>query len=78
MFDQEKMLIQFLTQTTLARFNIYSQESGPKTTEKPMTQDLKLSSNDDDASSLFVESDDAVEIATLLTVWKDMKLDDVN
>jgi hypothetical protein len=75
MFEQEPILVQFLTQTTLAKFNVL-QESATKS-DKILIQDLKMSSGNDEGSHLLVEADDSVEISTLLTVWKDYKFDDV-
>lgn len=71
MFDNEKLNAQFGTQLMLCRLNLMHL-TDTFDNNKAIVQDLKVSNE-----AAVVESNDSIEITTLVTLWKDMKLDEV-
>lgn len=74
MFDIDTLLAQFATQITLARLNL-SILKGNYDNSKAIVQDLKVINEPSQQNT--VENGDSVEVVTILTLYKDLKLDEV-
>jgi hypothetical protein len=72
MFENETLNTQFATQLTLCKINLMHM-AGSYDSNKVIVQDLKASNE-----PTVVESNDSAEIVTLVTLWKEMKLDEVS
>ena len=69
LFDNEDLVASFGTNIALGKCNLLQ---GNLADSYKLSQDLKSTDSD-----LVVESSDSVEYSSLVTVWKDMKLQDV-
>jgi hypothetical protein len=72
MFDNESLNGQFGTQITLCRLNLMHL-TGTFDNNKVIGHDLKVSNE-----AVLVEANDSIEFTTIVTLWKDMKLDEVS
>ena len=72
MFDNESSNGQFGTQITLSRLNLMHL-TGTFDNNKVIGHDLKVSNE-----AVLVEANDSIEFTTIVTLWKNMKLDEVS
>jgi len=72
MFDNESLNGQFATQIALCRLNLMHL-TGTFDNNKVIVQDLRVSNE-----TVSVEPNDSIEATTIVTLWKEMKLDEVS
>ena len=71
MFENEALNAQFSSQLTFCKLNLMHL-TGAFDSNKMLVQDLKITNE-----PLMVEANDSIEVTTIVTLWKEMKLDEV-